>query len=130
MATKKISELSAVTAVAANTLLVVVDSTGPSTAKIQLKDVVNNIPSNTLFSANVSIQGTTTANVVTATGNVTFNTTNYLIANNVLLKKTTTPASSTDSVTAADVGKFWSDGNFLYFQANATHYKRVAISTF
>ncbi len=129
MATKKITDLAAITAVAPNTLLVAVDSTGPTTSKIQFKDVVNSIPSNATFTANVTVNGTLTANVLSASGNVSFNTASYLIANNVLVKKSTTPASSTDSVTAADVGKLWSDGNYIYFQANATHYKRAALST-
>lgn len=130
MATKKISELTAVTSVLANTLVVVVDSSGtPTTAKIQFKDVVNSIPSNASFSANVSVLGSLTANAVSATGNVSFNSANFTTANNLLLKKTTTPANTTDVTSSSTVGQIWSDGSYLYFQANATHLKRVAIST-
>lgn len=129
MATKKITELTAATGVAANTLLVVVDSSGPTTSKIQVKDFVNSIPSNATFAANVSLLSTTTANTLTASGNVTFNTANFVSANNLLIKKTNTPASTTDVLSSAAVGLMWSDGSYIYLQANATHVKRVALST-
>jgi len=130
VASKKITDLSAQTGVTADDLIIVVDMAGPTTYKITVANLVNSIPSNTSFAANVAIIGELTANAATFAGNVSADTIKYVVANNFLVKKTTTPSSSTDSVTAADIGKFWSDGSFLYAQANATHYKRVAIATF
>jgi hypothetical protein len=130
LASKKISELTAVTGVTNDDLMIVVDMAGPTTNKITVKDFVNSIPSNTSFAANVSVSGVLTGNVVTVTGNATFDSANYLVGNNVIVKKTTVPSSSTDTVTAADVGKIWVVDGFLYYQANATHYRRVAGSTF
>lgn len=129
MASKKITDLTAVTSVTADDLIIVVDLAGPTTYKMTIANFVNSIPSNTGFAANVSILGNLAANTASFVGNTDFNTAKYVVANNLILKKTTSPASSTTGVTAADVGLIWTDGSFIYAQANATHYKRVAIAT-
>lgn len=130
MASKKITDLSAQTGVTADDLIIIVDMAGPTTYKLTIANLCNSIPSNTNFTANVSVSGTLAANIASFVGNVSVDTaTKYLVVNNFIVKKTTTPSSSTDTVTAADVGKIWTDGSYLYAQANATHYKRVAIAT-
>ena len=124
MATKKITELTATTNVAANSVFLVVDPSGPTTLKIAFSDMVNSIPSNANFAANVAVTGT-----LAATGNVTVDTAKFLVANNVLLKKGTTPANTNDVLNSSSVGLIWSDGSYIYFQSNTTTVKRVAIST-
>lgn len=128
MASRKITDLSALTSTSGDDLLVVVDMAGPTTYKMTISAFTNAIPSNTNFLANVTSAGVLTANVLTATGNVTFNTGNtYLTANNLVLKKSTTPANTTD--VPGVVGSLWSDGSYLYYQSNTTNVRRVAIST-
>lgn len=129
MAAKKITDLTAVTSMTGDDLIVIVDSSGPTTYKMTVADFCNNIPSNTTFSANVTMNLNLTANTATATGNVNFNTANYLNANNIIIKKTNTPANSTVVVSSGGTGHMWSDGSHIYYQANATHTKRVALST-
>lgn len=130
MATKKITDLSAAASVTADDLLLTVDMAGPTTYKITVANFFASIPTPATFTANVAVQGTLTANAAVATGNVTINTGNtFLTANNLLLKRTVTPANTIDVVGAATVGLTWSDGNYIYVQANNTHVKRVAIST-
>jgi len=129
MASRKISELTAATALAAADYIPFVVASGPTTQRITIANFCNNIPCNTLFSANVTTQQRLVANVVTASGNVDINTANYLNSNNLIIKKTTTPSGTTDVPGSGTVGLIWSDGSFIYCQANATHIKRVAIST-
>ena len=107
--------------------MVIVDMSGPTTYKMTIAAFTNAIPSNANFTANVAVQGTFTANAVTASGNVSFNTANYVTANNLVLKKTTTPANTTD--VPGVVGSLWSDGSYIYYQANTTNVRRVAIAT-
>jgi hypothetical protein len=130
VATKKITDLSAAGSVTADDLLLTVDMAGPTTYKITVANFFGSVPSNALFTANVTVYGTTTANTLVATGNTTFNTGNtFVTANNVMIKRTATPAATTDVVSAGTIGLLWSDGNYIYLQANATHNKRVAIAT-
>lgn len=130
MASRKISELTAATALAAADYFPFVVASGPTTQRITVANFCNNIPSNTLFSANVTTQQRLVANVITASGNVDFNTTNYLNSNNLIIKKSNTPASNTDVPGAGTIGLIWGDGSFIYMQANATHLKRAALSDF
>lgn len=129
MASKKITDLTATTSVTADDLLITVDMSGPTSYKITIADLVNNIPSNTLFSANVTVYGKTTANAATFAGNTDVNTAYYLNANNLVIKRTTTPANTTDVLSATSIGLMWSDGDYIYVQANATHNKRAAVAT-
>lgn len=130
MATKKITDLSAATSVSADDLLLVVDMAGPTTFKITVANFFANVVASATFAANVALQATTTANTLNATGNVTFNTASYVTANNMIIKRSVTPANSTDGANASLVGLMWSDSNNIYFQANSTHIKKVALSTF
>ena len=130
MATKKITDLSAATSVSSDDLMLVVDMAGPTTYKITVANFFSSITANATFAANVALQGTTTANTLTATGNVTFNTAGFVTANNVIIKKSTTPSSSTDGANSSLVGLMWTDANYIYVQANATYIKRVSLSSF
>lgn len=130
MASRKITDLSVYTTITANDLLVVVSIAGPTTYKMTLASLVNAIPSNANFLANVSVSGSLAANTITASGNVVFKTANYLVSNNFIVTKNNTPANSTSGVIAGEAGIIWSDGSYIYLQANSTSYKRVLASTF
>lgn len=130
MATKKITDLSAASAVTGDDLLLTVDMAGPTTYKITVANFFASVPSQATFTANLTVQGSMTANGVTAVGNVTFNTANFVTANNLIVKKSVTPANSTDGANSSLVGLMWFDAGYLYLQANATHIKRAALSTF
>lgn len=130
MATKKISELASLSTATGDDLLIVVDASGPTTYKMNVSQWYANVQVDVVFNANVTARGTFTANAVVATGNVTFNTGNtFLTANNLVVKRSTTPASVTDVANSGTVGLIWTDGSYLYVQANSTHNKRVAVST-
>jgi hypothetical protein len=130
MASKKISELTAATNVAANSILVVVDTTGPTTKKITVADFVNSVPSNANFQANVSVLGFLAANGGSFAANVSQDGNNYFSVNNITIAKTATPANTTDvAVAAGGVGQIWTDGSHIYVRANTTNLKRVAIAT-
>ena len=103
---------------------------GPTTFKITVANFFANVVTAAAFSANVELRSTTTANTLNATGNVSFNTTSYFTANNMIVKRTVTPANSTDGANSSLVGLMWADSNNIYFQANATHIKKVALTTF
>ncbi len=130
MATKKITDLSAASSVTSDDLLLTVDMAGPTTYKITVANFFASVPTPAVFTANVAVQGTLAANVVSAVGNVTFNTANYVTANNLIVKRSVTPANSTDGANASHVGLMWTDATSIYLQANATHIKKVALSTF
>lgn len=104
---RKISELSALSAVAANDLIVVVDKHSSNTA--------------TTKSANVSV----------LFGNVSTNTTlsnsAVLSVKEVVVRDNTTPANSSATVTQ---GKIWADSNYLYVAVANNTIKRVALSSF
>lgn len=116
-------------AVASGDLVIVYDTAGGSVTRMTMANFMNTVPSAVNFSANVTVLGTTTANVTNFTGNVTVAGTKYLVTNNFVVTKNNSPASSTTGVVAGDLGIMWSDGSFIYVQANNTHYKRVAVAT-
>ncbi len=130
MSSKKISALTATTNVAANSLMVVVDMTGPTTKKIVVSDFANNIPANVTMQFWLNVQGNTTVNAIAVTGNGVQTGNLYFSVNNIVIGKTTTPANTTDVASAAGgIGHMWSDGSYLYVRANTTHIRRVAIAT-
>lgn len=130
MASKKISELTAATNVAANSLMVVVDTTGPTTKRITVQDFVNSIPSNATFQSTMTVNGNAVLNAASFAANVVQAGNNYFSVNNVTIAKNTTPSSTTDVASAAGgIGQIWSDGSYVYVRANTTNIKRVAIST-
>lgn len=129
MASKKITDLTALSVVTPDDLILVVDMAGPTTNKVTAANFFGNVTPNTVFQANTTVNGILKANsTVVAVGNVS--TTAYMITNNFISTKNNTPATSTTGVTAAELGMIWSDGNFLYVQANTSAYKRVAVVTF
>lgn len=105
---KKISELTALTGPSADDLLVIVDS--PSSNAITKKVTVGTFLNNTA-------------------ANVTVSNTYYLQANNVLVSRQVSPATS-NALPSAVKGTFWFDENYIYVcTANGT-VKRSALSTF
>jgi hypothetical protein len=130
LSSKKISELTAATGVVANSLVVVVDTAGPTTKKITVQDFVNSIPSNTTFAMTVTVNGNATLNAVSVGANMSQGGNNYFSVNNITIAKTTTPANTTDvAVAAGGVGQLWTDGSYIYVRANTTNIRRVAVAT-
>jgi hypothetical protein len=127
MASKKITELTASPSVSGDDLLIVVDMAGPTTVKVTVANFFSSVAANANFTANVSVNGTFTANTATLSGNVS--STKHLISNNLIVTKNTTPANSTHAVVGTERGLIWTDGDYVYAQANATHYKRAALAT-
>ena len=66
MADKKVTELTALTAPASGDVLLIIDDVGgtPVSKKITLKALFGAVPANTVFSANVSVTGTTSLNTL------------------------------------------------------------------
>jgi hypothetical protein len=130
LSSKKISELTAATGVVANSIMVVVDTTGPTTKKITVQDFVNSVPSNTTFQMDLTVNGNASLNALSVGANMSQGGNNYFSVNNITIAKTTTPANTTDVASAAGgIGQIWSDGSFLYVRSNTTHIRRVAIAT-
>ncbi len=90
MADKKVSQLTALTTTAAPDLLMIVDDPNgtPVSKKITVKSFFGSVPSNTVFSANVTVSG----NRVQLASNV--NITKTLTANTVKITFGTTPGSN------------------------------------
>lgn len=105
---KKISELTALTQPSPDDLLVIVD--GPSSNTSATKQVtVGNFLNN-------------------AAANVTVSNTHYLSANNLIIRRKQTPATS--SGTSDLQGSFWFDNNYIYVATANGTIKRAALSTF
>jgi len=104
---KKISELTALTAPSPDDLLVIVDS--PSSNAITKKVTVGD------FLANSS-------------SNVTVANTKYLSANNLIIRRKQTPNSS--STPGELQGSVFFDDNFLYVVTTSGTIKRIALSSF
>lgn len=102
---------------------------GPTTYKITVANFFSNVSTPTVYTANVDVKANMTANVLTATDNVSFNTAKFFTANNMVVKRSVTPANSTDGANSSLVGLMWFDASYLYVQANATHIKRAALTT-
>lgn len=104
---KKISELTALTAPSTDDLLVIVDdpSGNSATKKVTVGNFLNN-----------------------AAANVTVSNTHYLSANNLVIRRRTTPVSS--SGTADLQGSIWFDTNYIYVAVANGTIKRAALSTF
>lgn len=104
---KKITELTAATSVAANDLILIVDKHSSATA--------------TTKSANVSVLFGNVA------ANVTLSNTAVLSTNNMVLRDNSTPANSTITV---GQGKIWADASYIYVATANNTVKRVALSSF
>jgi hypothetical protein len=126
MADKKVSQLTALTTTAAPDLLMIVDDpTGtPVSKKMTIKNFFGTVPSNTVFSANVTVRG----NRAQFASNV--NITKTLTANTVKITYGSTPASNNATTVGMAVGELRFTNTYIYIAVNATTIKRVALSTF
>ena len=126
MADKKVSQLTALTTTAAPDLLMIVDDPNgtPVSKKITVKNFFGAVPSNTVFSANVTVSG----NRAQFASNV--NITKTLTANTVKITFGTTPGSNNATTVGMAVGEMRFTNTHLYIAVNATTIKRVALSTF
>jgi len=106
MATKKVSELTALTAPASEDLLLIVDD--PSGAAASKKITVGNLFGN-------------------CSSNVTLSNTAVLSANAVVVRNSQTPANSTITVTK---GTIFYDSDYLYVAVANNTLKRVTLSSF
>jgi hypothetical protein len=106
----KISELTAITSLSADDLIMVVND--PNGAPSSNKITVGNLFGNVRVSA-------TFANAATFSANVTV--TNFMINNKA------TPTSNTDN---AQAGKVWYDNDYIYVAVANNSIKRVALSNF
>ena len=104
---KKISELVALTAPSNDDLLVIVDS--PANNAITKQVTVSNFLNN-------------------SQANVTVSNTYYLSANNFVIRRKNTPASS--SGTSDLQGSIWFDTNYIYVAVANGTIKRATLSTF
>jgi hypothetical protein len=126
MADKKVSQLDSLTTTAAPDLLMIVDDpTGtPVSKKMTVKSFFGAVPSNTVFSANVTVRG----NRAQFASNV--NITKTLTANTVKITFGTTPGSNNATSVGMGVGELRFTNTHVYIAVNATTIKRIALSTF
>ena len=126
MADKKVTQLTALTTTAAPDLLMIVDDPNgtPVSKNITVKNFFGAVPSNTVFSANV----TTTGNRVQLASNV--NVTKTLTANTVKITFGATPGSNNATTVGMAVGELRFTNTHLYIAVNATTIKRVSLGTF
>ena len=104
---KKISELTALTSASTDDLLVIVDSQANNAVTKQV--TVGNFFNN-------------------SAANVTVGNTYYLSANNFVIRRRATPASS--SGTSDLQGSIWFDTNYIYVATANGTIKRAALSSF
>jgi hypothetical protein len=126
MADKKVTQLTSLTTTAAPDLLMIVDDPNgtPVSKNVTVKNFFGAVPSNTVFSANVTVTG----NRVQLASNV--NITKTLTANTVKITFGTTPGSNNATSVGMAVGELRFTNTHLYIAVNATTIKRVALSTF
>jgi hypothetical protein len=126
MADKKVSQLPSLTTTAAPDLLMIVDDPNgtPVSKNITVKNFFGSVPSNTVFSANVTVTG----NRVQLASNV--NITKTLTANTVKITFGSTPGSNNATSVGMGVGEMRFTNTHLYIAVNATTIKRVALDTF
>ncbi len=126
MADKKVTQLTALTTTAAPDLLMIVDDPNgtPVSKKITVKSFFGAVPSNTVFSANVTVSG----NRVQLASNV--NITKTLTANTVKITFGSNPGSNNATSAGMGVGEIRFTNTHLYIAVNSTTIKRVALDTF
>jgi len=120
MADKKISELTAITNLSSDDLLLIVnDPAGtPASRKITVGNVFGNVVSETTHKANVINSGTTVTNNAN-----TFHAGQMVITAN-------TPGSNNTTTEGRIVNSIWADENYIYFAANTSCIKRATLSAF
>lgn len=126
MADKKVTQLSSLTTTAAPDLLMIVDDTNgtPVSKSVTVKNFFGAVPSNTVFSANV----TTTGNRVQLASNV--NITKTLTANTVRITFGDTPGSNNATSVGMSVGEIRFTNTHLFIAVNSTTIKRISLDTF
>ena len=126
MADKKITELTSITSVSGDDLLMVVnDPSGtPDSRKITVASFFAAIPSAAAFSAPVTVS----ANTTLSGGTVTISA-NTAFGGNVRLAKDT-PSSNVASSEGYGSGSVWYDDNYIYVATASGTIKRAALSTF
>jgi hypothetical protein len=126
MADKKVSQLPSLTTTAAPDLLMIVDDPNgtPVSKNITVKNLFGAIPSNTVFSANVTVRG----NRAQFASNV--NVTKTFTANTVKITFGSTPASNNATIVGMAVGEMRFTNNYLYIAVGSTTIKRIALGTF
>ena len=110
---KKVTELTAATAVTADDLMYVVDDPlgTPTSKKITTKQF---------------LESNATANVV-ANGSLVV--VGRAVSNSATFTYTSTPANANSVPAGFAVNTVWSDGNYIYVVTGAASLKRVAIAT-
>jgi hypothetical protein len=126
MADKKVSQLPSLTTTAAPDLLMIVDDPNgtPVSKNITVKNFFGAVPSNTVFSANVTVRG----NRAQFASNV--NVTKTFTANTVKITFGSTPASNNATTVGMAVGEMRFTNNYLYIAVGSTTIKRIALGTF
>jgi hypothetical protein len=126
MADKKVSELTAITNLSGDDLLMVVnDPAGTAgSRKISISNFLANVAvatvhtNRTTFNANTSVNG----NILQVSANAVF-TGDIRIPD-------TTPASNNATTQGVGAGAVFFDSDYLYIAVDSTTIKRVALSTF
>ncbi len=134
MADKKVSQLTSLTTTAAPDLLLIVDDPNgtPVSKNITVKNFFGAVPSNTVFSARVSMNANTTircSNTI-VTSNLNMTTNGLMRVNNFITTLRTNPASNNATTGGFKIGQAFFSNTHLYIAVNATTLKRVSLSTF
>lgn len=126
MADKKVSELTSITNVSGDDLLMVVnDPAGTAgSRKITISSFLANVSVATIHTNRTTFNGNTFIN-----GNVSQVSANVVFSGEVRLP-TSTPISNNATTTGVSVGSFFYDSNYLYIAVDSSTVKRVALSTF
>lgn len=126
MADKKVTELTAITNVSGDDLLLVVNNPGgtPSSNKVTVANFFGNVVSETVHKgelkarANTDIRGTK----MTISANATFSADMRVTSS--------TPASNNAGSEGHGKGAIWFDSNYIYVATANNQIKRAALSTF
>lgn len=134
MADKKVSQLTSLTTTAAPDLLLIVDDPNgtPVSKNITVKNFFGAVPSNTVFSARVTMNANTTircSNTV-VTSNLNMTTNGLMKVNNFITTLRSNPASNNATTGGFKIGQAFFSNTHLYIAVNATTLKRVSLSTF
>jgi len=107
MADKKVTELTSITNLSGDDLLLVVNdpSGSPSSNKVTVANMFANVVSETTFKSSVSINGN-------------------------LLLKNQTPSTNVSSNEGHTAGSIWFDEDYIYVAVSGGTIKRAALSTF
>lgn len=141
MADKKVTALTALTAVSNNDILLIVDDPlgTPISKKVTVENVFGNTTKTTLNkihigSSNTNITGTSLT-LYPGTGGAASNVSvqgSVSIANSGVLRinSSTTPSSNNTATAGWTVGQIGWDSSYLYVAVSASVIKRVALTTF